>query len=222
MKEQNWRNFMEDRRSKVLSCFETLYVLVLTDPNLQVQMITVSAQLYQHYEQHNNRYQVALDQLLRAEREAEDLIKDIEAALKLHDEEGKRLKEQAAEIAEAIPGAAPEASTSALNKGKGREDVASNEDDDDLPKNVAGEEHKVKRRAIQQRLRECQITLHKVYFLKGDVYHVLGKPEEEAASYTMAENLRRILLRSECFTLDVPCGSQSSALQVRRKRRSVL
>lgn len=94
----------------------------------------------------------------------------------------------------------PEANTLVKGKGKARADSNLAEDEDDLPRNAAGEEHRVKRRAFQQRLRECQITLHKVCFLKGDVYHVLGNMEEETSAYEKAEALRRVLLRSKYST----------------------
>ena len=81
--------------------------------------------------------------------------------------------------------------------------------------------------ALQQRLREAQIVLHKVYFLKGDVryvsfpslspyvalstlididailslqvYHILGATHSDAENeaYAGAEELRRLLLKSK-------------------------
>ena len=156
----------------------------------QAQVLTVIAQLYQHNEKQRNRYQIVLETLLKAEKETNELIQDIQAALDLHEEEGKRLGTVVTES---------DGSENSLAKGKGkaREDSASNgEDEDDLPHNAAGEEHRIKRRAFQQRLRECQITLHKVCFLKGDVYHFLGNTAEENSAFEKAEELRRVLLRS--------------------------
>ena len=79
-------------------------------------------------------------------------------------------------------------------------------DDDDLPQNAAGQEHRIKHRALQQRLRECQITMHRVRFLQGDVHHSLGRTEEENASYAAAEELRRILLQSRLYSLSIVKG----------------
>lgn len=172
MKDQNWRNLMEDRRSKV-------------------QMMTTTAQFYQKHEVHRTRYQAALDVLLKAEKEANGLIQDIEAVIVAHGQEGKRLKAEAAALAASLDDVGEESSG---DKGKGR---AMSEEEDDLPKNAAGEEHRVKRRALQHRVRECQITLHKVAFLKGDVYHVLGNGNEETAAYEKADDLRRLLLRGK-------------------------
>lgn len=173
MKEQNWRNLMEDRRTKV-------------------QLMTSTAQLYQRHDEHPTRYQVALQILLEAEKEANNLIKDIEAAIVSHDQEGRRLKGEAAALT-AGHDRDNGSGTGSNDKGKGR---AESEDSDDLPKNAAGEEHRVKRRALQQRLRECQIVMHRVAFLKGDVYHILGNADQETAAYEKADDLRRILLRS--------------------------
>ena len=40
--------------------------------------------------------------------------------------------------------------------------------------------------------------MHKVQFLKGDVYHVLGEryANDETVAYGCAEELRRVLLKS--------------------------
>jgi E3 ubiquitin-protein ligase SHPRH len=99
-------------------------------------------------------------------------------------------------------------------KGKERERFSDNENEDDdedeesepdgevdpeekdLPKTPAGEEHRIKRRAIKQRLREGQLVLHRVKFLQGDVFHVLGKSADEDAAYQAAETLRHELLKS--------------------------
>ncbi|KIP06910.1 hypothetical protein PHLGIDRAFT_72023 [Phlebiopsis gigantea 11061_1 CR5-6] len=177
MQDQNWRNLMEDRRSKA-------------------QLLTVVAQLYQHHGKHFNRYQIALDTLLKAEKETNDLVDDVQARIDRHDEQGKRLKAEAVELSGSDEKDIRETGALAKGKAKAREDGTPNPDEDDLPRNAAGEEHRLKKRGFQQRLRDCQITLHKVCFLKGDVYHVLGNTEEETTSYEKAEQLRRVLLRS--------------------------
>ena len=47
--------------------------------------------------------------------------------------------------------------------------------------------------------RESRVTLHRVKFLQGDVYHVLGgsNAAAEDAAYAAAEDIRRGLLKSE-------------------------
>lgn len=79
------------------------------------------------------------------------------------------------------------------------EDIDDVEDVEDrgLPKTPAGEEHSIKRRALQQRLRECLMVMHRVKFLQGDVYHVLGasQSDKEDAAYAAAETLRKNLLK---------------------------
>ena len=70
-------------------------------------------------------------------------------------------------------------------------------DDSGLPRTRAGEEHLHKARALQQRLRECYLTLHRVNFLQGDVYHWMGESKfvEEQVSYKAADNIRSKLLK---------------------------
>lgn len=98
-------------------------------------------------------------------------------------------------------------------KGKGKElerdvspvdldiDLEDEEDVEDrgLPKTPAGEDHRVKRAALLARLRECSMVLHRVKFLQGDVYHVLGSSysDKEDAAYADAETLRKDLLKCE-------------------------
>ena len=109
-----------------------------------------------------------------------------------------------------------------VDKGKGKEvergstspidvdfeDENENENDEDvedrgLPKTPAGEDHRAKRTALLARLRECLMVLHRVKFLQGDVYHVLGSSysEKEDAAYADAESLRKDLLKCEFVLL---------------------
>ena len=156
----------------------------------------MTAQLYQKHEQHHHRYRLALGTLLTAEKETNDLIKDVEAALNQHEEAGKALKQRARSHGDDVEVADENHGVISEDKGKARAVTVSTEGEDNAPKNAAMEEHAVKKRALQQRLRECQITLHKVYFLQGDVYHVLERTNEETVAYGKAEDLRRVLLRS--------------------------
>jgi E3 ubiquitin-protein ligase SHPRH len=83
----------------------------------------------------------------------------------------------------------------------------SESDDGGLPKTPAGDEHLHKSRALQQRLRDCYIILHKVKFLQGDMYHWMGgsKVEEEEVAYKSAEGIRKKLLKCKflSYSLDV-------------------
>lgn len=143
--------------------------------------------------------------LLKADNEATKLIKDIQTAIDEHTAAGKKLMDGAAERRDTRDSLEKAAGSSSKGKGKAREiteDIDSLDGDDDgLPKTADAEEHQIKRRALQQRLRECQITLHRVHFLKGDVYHSLGEShsDDESAAYATAEDLRRILLRSKHY-----------------------
>lgn len=142
----------------------------------------------QHDDSNRNRYQVALQLLLSAEKETNSLIEDVREAIVNHHAEGIALKAKTAESQGQLPeanhirdrnddGMDVDDHEPRKDKGKGKEyerDItpvseSADSEDSDIPQNPAGEEHSIKRRALQQRLRECQITLHKVYFLKGDV-----------------------------------------------------
>ena len=70
-------------------------------------------------------------------------------------------------------------------------------DDGDLPHSPAADEHGKKRGALQHRLRECRLTLHKAKFLQGDIYHILGVPQSEDEAYGAAEKIRHDLLKGE-------------------------
>ena len=139
-----------------------------------------------------------------AETGANKLIEEIKTVIAEHQEKGEVLKKEAATLRELRN---PETVEQSNDKGKGkapqRENSPSSDanlEDDDLPKTPAGVEHGIKRRALQQRLRECNVTLHRVKFLQGDVYHVLGESHStmEDSAYATAEEIRRGLLKSEC------------------------
>ena len=126
-----------------------------------------------------------------------------------HDLQGKALKGRAASLHHDKP-------VDISGKGKARmvaddndvEEADYEEDSEDeergLPKTPAGDEHRSRRRAIKQRLRETLVLLHKVKFLRGDVYHVLGNTVEEDAAYQAAEEFRRQLLKGACLTFFFP------------------
>jgi E3 ubiquitin-protein ligase SHPRH len=67
-------------------------------------------------------------------------------------------------------------------------------DDERFPKTKLGEELQARNLALQQRMRECQVTRHKIAFLCGDIYNVLGNIEAERLAYEQADELRNQLL----------------------------
>ncbi|KAJ3983056.1 SNF2 family N-terminal domain-containing protein [Lentinula detonsa] len=182
MKDQNWRNLIEDWKS-------------------QVQAMIRVAQLKQLNTQALNRFQSTLEVLLATEKEAERMIAEIGRVITEHDVKGEALKREAAER-RALRG-------TSSNKGKGKEreeslisederDEEDDEEDNDLPKTAAGKEHRDKRNALVHRLREARIQFHRVKFLQGDVYHNLGKTYsvQENTAYAAAEAVRRDLLKT--------------------------
>lgn len=161
-----------------------------------------------------NRYQSALETLDLADKDSQKHLEEIQTTLAKHDAKGKEMKAEAARLRQARARLSSPEVITVTQKGKGKERERfsddENEDEDeeidrdgevdpeerDLPKTPAGEEHRIKRRAIKQRLREGQLVLHRVKFLQGDVYHVLGKSADEDAAYQVAETLRHGLLKS--------------------------
>ncbi|KAF8624317.1 hypothetical protein AX15_005947 [Amanita polypyramis BW_CC] len=185
LRDTNWRNVMDDWKSKIL-------VLVRL------------AQLQQYVAADLTRYQHALGTLQSAEKQVNELLAEINTAIDEHHGKGEVLKKEAAARRDSSASQANEPST---DKGKGREREISeipsdrdesSEEDKGLPHNLAGEEHATKRGALQHRLREVKLVLHKVKFLQGDVYHMLGEAYSsvEAAAYEAAEDVRRDLLRA--------------------------
>ncbi|KAF8060148.1 SNF2 family N-terminal domain-containing protein [Lyophyllum atratum] len=175
MRDGNWRDMMDDHRAKVHALIRI-------------------AQLQARDENDAGRFEHALGTLVVAEREAEALRY---VAGRRH----KRVGSGAQEVGEG----------QVLEKGKGREreegeteeeefEESSDEEEVDLNlgrgrgKGEKGEGEGNKRGALQNRLRECRIALHRARFLMGDVYHALGAPEEDAA-YAAAEEIRRGLLK---------------------------
>ena len=212
MKDQNWKNVIEDWKGKVLRLQPSSCRTSLINGACQVQLMIRSAQLHQHDEDNPNRYQIALDTLLAAEQQIKDQITEIMNVLADHDEKGKIMKEEAAALRKARKEALG-AVVPGNDKGKGKarevsEELSEDEDEDDedehedpedkgLPKTPAGKQHKAQRGALKSRLREARLILHRIKFLLGDVYHVLGgvHSTSEDAAYEVAEQIRRDLLK---------------------------
>jgi E3 ubiquitin-protein ligase SHPRH len=140
------------------------------------------------------------------------VIEEIKMCIVDHDAKGEVLKKEAAALRETrmqhLGGGQEEEPASSKGKGKERRSLTpaptgDEDEDDDLPRTPAGEEHAIKRRSFRQRLRECRVTLHRVKFLQGDVYHILGashSPAEDAA-YEAAEKIRSDLLKGKSSIL---------------------
>ncbi|KAH9964865.1 SNF2 family N-terminal domain-containing protein [Russula dissimulans] len=168
MKDQNWRNVMDDRRSKV-------------------NEMATATQIMQHDVGLDERPQRCLEILLRAEKEVQEMISDILSVIADHDAKEVELKAKAAALRAEI----------GVSRHMEPKDDDDESDNGGLPKTPAGEEHIHKSRALQQRLRDCYLTLHRVKFLQGDIYHWMGerKVVEEAVAYKAAEELRSKLLK---------------------------
>jgi E3 ubiquitin-protein ligase SHPRH len=179
-----------------------------------------ATQIMQHDVGFDQLPQKCLEILLQAEREADEVIADVLSAIADHDDEGVELKAEVASLRaergkkqafgdnevydiEATEGirrdGLPEDSFSTFD------DESDNESDDGgLPKTPAGDEHLHKSRALQQRLRDCYLTLHKVKFIQGDICHWMGESElvKEVLAYKAAEGIRKKLLK--CMFLSYP------------------
>jgi E3 ubiquitin-protein ligase SHPRH len=154
MKDQNWRNLLDDQRQKV-------------------QCLIRYAQLQQHDKANHARYHHALQTLLLAEKGIKQIIDDVKAAIADHDKHGETLKERASILREAChKSVSPDPAAESVDKGKGKasdcNDVSGLDisEDKDLPLTPAGEEHALKKRSLQLRLREYNVILHKVIFLQ--------------------------------------------------------
>jgi E3 ubiquitin-protein ligase SHPRH len=154
-----------------------------------------ASKMMQHDVGIDQRPHNCLEILLQAEREADEVIADVLSAITDHDDEGVELKGEAAWLR----------AERRKKQGDGLDDGFStfddrrdNEPDDSgLPKTPAGDEHLHKSRALQQRLRDCYLTLHKVKFIQGDMYHWMGesKAVEEELAYKAADGIRKKLLK---------------------------
>ncbi|KAF9039897.1 SNF2 family N-terminal domain-containing protein [Panaeolus papilionaceus] len=201
MADQNWRSVMDAWRNKILA-------------------LVRFAQLQQQEDDDNGlRYQHMLETLLATEKEMRQQVDEIQAALTLHDEKGKLLKQEAVKHLKAIQesaegqgeGKEDTAATSGTTtdrKGKGKakaiaDDSEESGDEDEeedpenlgLPKTPAGDEHRTKRGALSNRLRDAKVLLHRIIFLEGDAYHGLGRGKEEDEKYGEADAIRKDLLK---------------------------
>ncbi|KAG6844323.1 hypothetical protein H0H87_007807 [Tephrocybe sp. NHM501043] len=171
------------------------------DDVLQVQALIRVAQLQTQDENDPSRFQHALNTLIQAEKEAQALVDEAQVALEKYVARKKRSKNGTNED--------EHGGSSDKVKGKQRqvpeeldELTDSDESDEEEDMVVSGPEKgkgdRAKKRAgLQNRLRECRITLHRAKFLQGDLYHSLGPDHsaDEDAAYGAAESIRRSLLK---------------------------
>jgi E3 ubiquitin-protein ligase SHPRH len=172
-----------------------------------------ATQIMQHDVGFDQRPQKCLEILLQAEREADEVIADVLSAITDHGGEGVELKAEVASL-HAKRGKKQAFGDNEVHDFEGTEGIRrdgplddsfstfdgerDNElDDSGLPKTPAGDEHLHKSRALQQRLRDCYLTLHKVKFIQGDMYHWMGeaKAVQEMLAYKAAEGIRKKLLK---------------------------
>ncbi|KAJ7026292.1 SNF2 family N-terminal domain-containing protein [Mycena alexandri] len=171
---------------------------VVDDCKGKIHGLIRMAQLQQHGAD-RNRYQHCLETLLLAEKEATRLIEEIESAIATHEANSDFHHEESE----------GEASTTPNDKGKGKEqerersssplsDLGSEDEDDDETDDIALKEYRIKRRVLKQRLRDGKLVMHRVKFLQGDAYHMLGASQlaAENAAYAEAETIRRAILKT--------------------------
>ncbi|CAA7263986.1 unnamed protein product [Cyclocybe aegerita] len=173
MRDQNWRNLMEDWKLKVESILRTARLLQKVDTDMK-------------------RYQHSLEALKDAEEDAQQHVNEIKDILAQHDAKGKILIEEPALLRQQRQESDPVPKI----KGKGKEREVESDDEDDgevqdgedseekkLPKTPAGEEHRNNEGPSAK-------------FFQGDMYHVLGNTADEDAAYNAAEKLRRQILKA--------------------------
>ncbi|KAG6884047.1 hypothetical protein C0993_001835, partial [Termitomyces sp. T159_Od127] len=182
MRDTNWRTMMDHRKAKVQASIRV-------------------AQLQTHDENDPERFQRALNTLLEAEKDAQSLVDEAQAALDKYIAKKKCTNHEAKED--------NTGESSGKARGKQRQvseddeshelsDSADESEDDEEGFLAKGTSERGKKRgALQNRLRECRITLHRAKFLQGDMYHALGAARvvDEDAAYSAAESIRRGLLQ---------------------------
>ncbi|KAF7309597.1 SNF2 family helicase [Mycena indigotica] len=155
---------------------------VIDDCKSKIQSLIRTAQLQQQGVG-DNCYQVSLETLILAENESTQLLQEIDSSIAVH---------------EAI---LLDSDYSNKGKGKARESSVSATRSTDTKEDEIGlqtnfQDHRSRKTALKNRRREAQLIMHRVKFLQGDVYHMLGEGHgvSENAAYEAAESLRQVLL----------------------------
>ncbi|KIY47840.1 hypothetical protein FISHEDRAFT_44377 [Fistulina hepatica ATCC 64428] len=174
MRDQNWRDIMDDFK-------------------LHVQAQIRLAQLHMLDEANVKRYQKSLELLEAAGKDVENLCREVEdALLVLNDNNDASITANKCAETESVD---------AKGKGRGRE-VDDDRSDDEISSDYGGQESlaethmRIKKQALQSRLRECRMVLHRVWFLKGDIFHMLGNTDAENQAYANAQQIRHNLLKA--------------------------
>jgi len=149
--------------------------------NLQIQGLCDLAQ-YQQQTQDPNRHHTALQTLQNAEGDIGQLIEELENTIQRCSGKGKVSKTS-------IDLEALNNGTTSDNQENGHATSPHEE------KTTPEEEQAVRRRSLNQRLRETRLVLHRIKFLQGDVYHVLDNQHSSEESYGVANEIRRELLK---------------------------
>jgi E3 ubiquitin-protein ligase SHPRH len=168
---------------------------------VQAELRIRRAQLFQQIETDAERYTRALGLLELAEEEIQTLMSDIRVELAAHDALGEKLRQETASttVAEGWAMDTDQTGTSTVQQ----EPIGDVNDNilgprDDLPKTPAGDAHRVRRQALSNRLRDCQLCLHRVKFFKGNVAHGINPGcALETQSYDAADSIRKNVLKSE-------------------------
>jgi E3 ubiquitin-protein ligase SHPRH len=151
--------------------------------------------LLQKNQKQNKRYLHSLNLLLDCRQRADDLMERIRSYMRDVREEAGKLHS-----ARGTPG--NEAGDPSGLRSSPMELEDREPEDEGFPKTKAGEELRTRHRALQSRLRECQVTLHKIIFLTGDTFNILGNAEKEREAYEEADVLRKRLLQGMWIAFD--------------------
>jgi len=162
--------------------------------SLQIQGLCDLVQ-YQQQTQDPNRHHTALQILQNAEGDISQLIEELENAIRRHSRKGKASKTP-------VDSEALNNGTTSHNKESGHETLPHEEET-----TILEEEQAVRRRTLNQRLRETRLLLHRIKFLQGDVYHVLDNQHSSEESYGVANEIRRELLKGSLLSSN-GCRSQ--------------
>jgi len=150
---------------------------------------------YQQQTQDPNRHHTALQTLQNAEGDINQLIEELENAIRRYSGKGKVSKTS-------VGSDALNNGTTSHNK-ENEHETSPHEEETTIPE----DEQAVRRRSLNQRLRETRLVLHRIKFLQGDIYHVLDNQHSSEESYGVANEIRRELLKGSLLSSN-DCKSQ--------------
>lgn len=137
---------------------------------------------------------------MEAEKDARALVNEAQAALDKYVAKKQHTKHEAEENDTGESSGKAREKLRQLSKDDESDELSDSDDESEGEGDLLGKgtgERAKKRGALQHRLRECRITLHRAKFLQGDMYHALGpdRSVDEDAAYSAAETIRRELLQ---------------------------